>query len=117
MRVAEKRSMTDARIAARSSSPTRSTRNASWVDVVAEEAVDAVADDLVEPADAAGEDRRAAGERLDRDEPERLRPRARHQDGVALRRTARRGRRRTARRGTRPRCRRAFRAGSKTVSL
>ena len=50
--------------------------------VVAEEAVDAVADDLREPADAPGDDRRAAGERLDGDQAERFRPRAGHQRRV-----------------------------------
>ena len=69
---------------ARSSSSTRSTRNASCGDVVAEEAVDAVADDLVEAADRRATTGVAAGERLDRDEPERLRPRPGHQHGVAL---------------------------------
>ena len=64
--------------------PRASTWNASWVDVVAEEAVDAVADDLRQAADPAGDDGRAAGQRLDRDEAERLRPRARHERGVAL---------------------------------
>ena len=78
------------------------TLNASCVDVVAEEAVDALADDLGQAADAAGDDRRAAGERLDRDQPERLRPRAGHQRRVRLGERARRGRPAAARRGTRP---------------
>ena len=52
--------------------------------VVAEEPVDAVADDLGQRADAAREDRRPARERLDADEPERLRPGARHEGRVAL---------------------------------
>ena len=90
--------MTDYRIAARSSVVDPLDHERHLGHVVAEEPVDAVADDLVEAADAPGEDRRAAGERLDRDEPEWLGPRPRHQDGVALgeqrvavRRTARRG--------------------------
>ena len=53
--------------------------------VVAEEPVDAVPDDLGQAADAAGDDRRATGQRLDRDQPERLRPRARHHDCVGRR--------------------------------
>ncbi len=53
-------------------------------DVVAEEAVDPVANDLRQATDPPGEDRRTAGEGLDRRQAERLRPRARHQRGVAL---------------------------------
>ncbi len=54
-------------------------------DVVPEPAVDALAEDLGQAADPAGDDRRATGQRLDRDEPERLRPCARHQGRVARR--------------------------------
>ena len=46
--------MTDSRIAARSRSTTRSTLNAIARDVVAEEAIDPVADDLGQGADRAG---------------------------------------------------------------
>ena len=53
--------------------------------VIAEEAVDALADDLGQRADAPGENRCPAGERLDAHQPERLRPRAGHQRPVALR--------------------------------
>ena len=52
--------------------------------VVAEEPVHALADDLRQRTDAASDDGRPAGERLDGDEAERLRPGARHQGRVAL---------------------------------
>ena len=84
--------------------------------IVAEEAVDAVADDLGQRPDATGDDRRPAGERLDRDQPERLRPRSRHQRRVATPRTAGRDRPARARRGTRPASRRPSIAGVKTLS-
>ena len=42
--------------------------------VVAEEAVDALAQDLRQRADATRDDRGAAGQRFDGDEAERLRP-------------------------------------------
>ena len=53
------------------------------LDVVAEEAIDPVAHDLGECADAPGEDRRPAGQRLDGRQPERLGPRPGHEHRVA----------------------------------
>ena len=51
--------------------------------VIGQEAVHPVAHDLRQRADPSGDHRRPAGERLDRDQAERLGPRARHEDGVA----------------------------------
>ena len=80
--------MTDARIAARSSVSTRADLESELGRIVAEEAVDAIADDLGQPPDPPGDDRRAAGERLDGDQPERLRPGSGHERCVRLREEA-----------------------------
>ena len=65
---------------ARAASVTSSTRNP----------VDAVLDRLGERAGAAGDDRRPGRHRLDRDEPERLRPAAEHhrREGAGVQRVA-----------------------------
>ena len=81
---AENRSMTDARMASRSRSSTRSTRNASCVASSPKKPSTPSRMISEQAADAPGDDRRAAGERLDRDQAERLRPRPGHQRRVRL---------------------------------